>query len=102
MIMYNIRIRARPGRRDDLLALLGDLAAEAEREPGTLLYLFNVVDDDPDLVVTYELFADAEALAAHQASTIMASVMPKFGDLVAEVDAKRGAPAFGKGLPPRA
>jgi quinol monooxygenase YgiN len=99
MIMYNIRLRAHPGRRDDVLAVMRDLAAEAEREPGTLVYLFNTVDDDADAIISYEVFADAGALAIHQASPVLAEAMTKFGDLVASVDAKLGAPAFGKGLP---
>ena len=99
MIMFNIRLRAQPGRRDDLLAILRDLAVEAEREPGTLRYLFNTVDDDPDMVVTYEVFADEDALATHQASSVLAALMERFGGVVADVDAKRGTPVFGKGMP---
>jgi len=98
MIMFNIRLRAKPGRRDDLLDIMRTLAAEAEGEPGTLLYMFNTVDDDPYMVVTYEVFADEDALAAHQASPVLADAMTRFGDAVADVDMKRGTPAFGKGL----
>jgi quinol monooxygenase YgiN len=99
MIMYNIRVRANPGRGAELLSVFETLAAAAEQEPGTLLYVFNNVDDDPDLVVTYEVFADADAIAAHQRSAAVAAALERLGELVAESDALRGAPAFGKGLP---
>lgn len=98
--MFNIRLRAHPGRRDDVLAVMRDLAVEADREPGTLIYLFNTVDDDPDGLLTYEVFADDAALAAHQASPVLEAAMLQFAELVADADVKRGAPAFGKGLTP--
>lgn len=98
--MFNVRLRAKPGRRDDVLTVLRGVADEAEHEAGTLFYLFNTVDDDPDGLVTYEVFADDAALAAHQASPVLEAAMLQFPELVADVDVKRGAPAFGKGLTP--
>lgn len=71
-------MRALPGRRDELLAILRRLVATAEAdEPGTLVYTFHTVDDDPDIVVSYELFTDQDALAVHRDSPAVARAIPE-------------------------
>ena len=97
--MYNIRVTARPGRRDDLLALFHELAVAAVDEPGTLVYTFSTADSDPDLVVTFELFADEAAVEAHKAAAAMQRVRPQLDEVVASLDAKVGRYAFGPGVP---
>ena len=99
MIMYTVRVRAQPGRRDALLEVFRELAGAADAESGTLVYTFHTVDDDPDLIVTFELFRDADALAAHTGAPTVREIGPKVRELVAETAMTRGAPAFGKGLP---
>lgn len=97
--MYNIRLTARPGRRDELLGLFHELAVAAADEPGTLVYTFSTVDAEPDMVVTFELFADAAAVEAHKAAGAVRRVVPQLDGLVAHVDAKVGRYAFGPGVP---
>jgi quinol monooxygenase YgiN len=93
-------MRAHPGRRAELLEVLRELVAAAGAdEPGTLVYVMHEAADDPDLVVSYELFADEAALEAHQASPIVASVMPRLRPLVAEGSFRRLAPVLETGLP---
>ena len=93
-------MRAHPGRRAELLDLLRELVdAAATNEPGTLVYVMHEADDDPDVVVSYELFADEDALEAHKASATVASVMPRLGPLVAEGSFRRINPALATGLP---
>jgi len=93
-------MRAQPGRRADLLALLRELVdAAATDEPGTLVYVMHEADDDPDVVVSYELFADEAALEAHKASPAVAAVMPRLGPLVADGSFRRLNPALAAGLP---
>ena len=93
-------MRAHPGRRAELLDLLRELVdAAATNEPGTLVYVMHEADDDPDVVVSYELFADEDALEAHKASRAVASVMPRLGPLVAEGSFRRINPALATGLP---
>jgi quinol monooxygenase YgiN len=93
-------MRAHPGRRAELLDLLRELVdAAATDEPGTLVYVMHQADDDPDVVVSYELFADEDALEAHKASPVVAAVMPRLGDLVAEGSFRRLNPALATGLP---
>jgi quinol monooxygenase YgiN len=93
-------LRARPGRRAELLDLLRELVdAAATDEPGTLVYVMHEVEDDPDVVVSYELFADEDALEEHKASAVVAAVMPRLGALVADGSFRRLNPALATGLP---
>ena len=93
-------MRAHPGRRGELLELLRELVdAAATEEPGTLVYVMHEAADDPDTVVSYELFADEAALEAHKASPVVTAVMPRLGPLVAEGSFRRLTPALATGLP---
>jgi quinol monooxygenase YgiN len=93
-------MRAHPGKRAELLAVLRELVdAAAADEPGTLVYVMHEAADDPDVVVSYELFADEAALAAHRDSAVVAAVMPRLNALLAEGSFRRLAPTLGTGLP---
>ena len=93
-------MRAHPGRRAELLEVLRDLVdAAAAAEPGTLVYVMHEAADDPDVVVSYELFADEAALAAHRDSAVVAAVMPRLNALVAEGSFRRLDPTLATGLP---
>ena len=93
-------MRAHPGRRAELLELLRELVdAASAGEPGTLVYVMHEAADDPDTVVSYELFADEAALETHKASPVVVGVMPRLGPLVAEGSFRRLTPALATGLP---
>ena len=93
-------MRAHPGRRAELLDVLRDLVdAAAADEPGTLVYVMHEAADDPDVVVSYELFADEAALAAHRDSAVVAAVIPRLNALVAERSFRRLDPTLATGLP---
>jgi len=93
-------MRALPGRRDELLAILRRLVATADAdEPGTLLYAFHTVDDDPDVVVSYELFTDQDAVAVHRDSPTVARAIPELRAVTMPGSVQRLVPAIGKGLP---
>jgi quinol monooxygenase YgiN len=91
-------MRAHAGRRAELLELLRELVDAAAGEPGTLVYVMHEADD-PDVVVSYELFADQAALDAHRESAAVGAVMPRLNALVAEGSFRRLTPAHAKGLP---
>jgi quinol monooxygenase YgiN len=64
MFMLHGRLAARPGRRDELLAILSEGDTD-ERMPGCRLYLVAVDDTDTDGVWVTEVW---ESEAAHAAS----------------------------------
>jgi quinol monooxygenase YgiN len=64
MFMLHGRLAAKPGRRDELLAILADVAHD-QRMPGCRLYLVAVDASDPDGVWVTEVWESADA---HRAS----------------------------------
>jgi quinol monooxygenase YgiN len=66
-------IRIAPGRRADAMPHLEAIVHASRSEPGCVSYAFafDVLDDH--LVRIFEVFRDAEALAAHRASPHMAA-----------------------------
>ena len=100
-ICFVSKMTARPGRRDELLAMLQVLVSAAiAEEPGTQLFVINVPDDDPDVVISYEVFADGAALAAHASAPATTAFVARMFDLLAKPpEPLRGRPVAGKGLP---
>jgi quinol monooxygenase YgiN len=92
-------MRAHSGRRAEVLDILRELVDAAADEPGTLVYAMHEAADDPDTVVSYELFADEAALEAHKASPAVAGAMPRLESLLAEASFRRLTPALETGLP---
>ncbi len=91
------RLRAKPGRRADLLDALDELVSAVERESGTLVYLLHTDDADEDSVWFYELYANAAALEEHRTSDTMRRMKPRFGELLAEpIDIVTGELVDGK------
>jgi quinol monooxygenase YgiN len=92
-------MRARAGRRAELIEILRELVDAAAREPGTLVYAMHEAADDPDTVVSYELFADEAALEAHQLSPAVTGAMPRLEPLLADASFRRLTPTLETGLP---
>ena len=61
-------LRARPGRTDDLAALLDGMLGPSRAEPGNLRYDLWRDRDDPDVFALDELYVDANAVTAHRAT----------------------------------
>ena len=68
MNMIVVRLEVKPDRVDDFLKLVSFNASESRKEPGNLR--FDVVRsiDNPTLFRLYEVYRDAAAVAAHQAT----------------------------------
>jgi quinol monooxygenase YgiN len=99
VIAYMSTMRAQPGHREELLTILGELVATAqEDEPGTLVYTFHTVENDANVVVSYELFADDAALSVHRDSATVARVLPQLRAITLPGSVQRLVPAIGKGL----
>jgi quinol monooxygenase YgiN len=79
-----VRFRARPGRRDELIEALRPMFEEVKKEPGTLLYLMHVSQNEPDAVWFYERYADAAAFEVHRTSATHDAVLAALKPLIAE------------------
>lgn len=59
------------------------------REPGTLVYETHTVDDDPLGRVFYEVYADDDALAAHESTTHTRAFLQGIRALVTDTRVER-------------
>lgn len=77
------KLTARPGRADDLAALLAGLVNRASSEPGTVVYALHGDRAQPEVFWLYELYRDDDALGAHRDGDAVRWVMPQLGDHLA-------------------
>ena len=75
---------AKPGLGGKVVAALEDASLAAAEEPGTLVYAIHVAPDDADTVWMYELYASAEAQAAHSGSAATTRLRAAVADLLEE------------------
>jgi autoinducer 2-degrading protein len=69
MFSLVVQVEVQPDRREEFLAgIAANAEASVRDEPGCLRFDVCSVADDPHRFVLYELYADAEAFAAHKAS----------------------------------
>jgi quinol monooxygenase YgiN len=68
MVSFIVRLKFALEDRADIAETLRQLAEASRKEPGCVSYIPHQVEDDPDTVVIYEQYKDAQALAAHRAS----------------------------------
>jgi quinol monooxygenase YgiN len=93
------RVKAKEGKGEELLAAFRPVLEQAEKEPGTQLYMLHRSKDDPHLFWVCELYADDEAFAAHTTSDAMAGAAPALGEVIAESELIVGEPLSTKGVP---
>ncbi len=68
MICFTVRFRFSPEDRAEIRSILEKLGSASRQEQGCANYIAHAVDSDPDTIVLYEQYRDAEALEAHRAS----------------------------------
>ncbi len=74
-------LKARPGRTDDLLALLNGMLDPSRAEPGNLRYDLWRDREDPDVFALDELYADMDAVTAHRATPHFQRYLAVINDL---------------------
>lgn len=74
-------LTARPGKADDLQALLASMLAPSRAEPGNLRYDLWCDQTDASRFVLDELYADNAAIAAHRATPHFQDYLARIGDL---------------------
>jgi quinol monooxygenase YgiN len=69
-----------PEREEEALELLRTLTAAVEaNEPGVLAYIAHRSQQEPNRIVFFEVYADAEAVAAHGQAPHLAPLRQAFG-----------------------
>lgn len=91
-------VTVKEGLADEYVAAFAALLAQAEKEPGTLLYAVHRSKDDPYVFWTTEVYADDAAFAAHSASEVHAAASAVFTDLIAASEVMIGETLMAKGL----
>ena len=66
MVIVAVKITALAGKRGEILDLSRTLVELTRQEPGNITYGFYSSADDPDGILIYELWADQQALDAHE------------------------------------
>jgi quinol monooxygenase YgiN len=93
-------IKAKPGKGDEVAAALATMFPTVEAEEGTEVYALHRVEGDPDTILFYELYADAESLGAHGGSEAMKAVGAGLRDLAeGRPQIVLATPVQAKGLP---
>ena len=68
MISFTVRMRFRKEDREEIGGMLRDLTRLTREEPGCVSYVPHTVESDPDIVVIYEQYKDADAVEFHRNS----------------------------------
>ncbi len=89
---YTIAVlKAKPGKADALISVLENLADETRQEAGAVEYGFIRDQDEPDVILSYEKWKDAEAEASHWQTPHLKNAMAQFNGIL------DGKPAIYKG-----
>ncbi|MGQ0805569.1 MAG: putative quinol monooxygenase [Actinomycetota bacterium] len=86
------KLTAKPGRRDDLLGVLAPFARASLDEPGTEVFGLHA-GEEPDVVWSYEVFANDDAFVAHRDGDATKAVVTGLADVLA------GPPEIIRGTP---
>ena len=77
------QLRAKPGRREELIALQGEMKSLAfEHEPGVVVYELFQSEDDPDLFQVVATFKDDAAFDTHMSIDFHDRLVPPILDCV--------------------
>jgi len=74
-------LTAKPGKTDDLRALLDGMLKPSRSEPGNLRYDLWQDQTDPSRFILDELYVDDAAVATHRATDHFQAYLARIGDL---------------------
>ena len=78
-----VKLKAQPGRREEVADILGSMFTAVEDEPGTEVYSMHAAVADPDELWFFELYRDADAATDHAQSEAMKAVGSRLAELLA-------------------
>jgi quinol monooxygenase YgiN len=84
------RIKARPGKVNELLSIVSSLVEPTRKEPGCLQYILLQNNEDPTDLTLVEEWRDSKALESHFATKHFKDALKNLPNLVAsEPDIRR-------------
>jgi quinol monooxygenase YgiN len=86
MFAFLTHLRAKPGKRDALIAQNRLMQDATAAEPGVPVYIFHTAENSPDDFYFYDLYSSDEAYQAHCASDAFQTMMGCIGELADIVD----------------
>jgi quinol monooxygenase YgiN len=78
------RLTAKPGKRQELLDVLNELAVATRAEPGNEEFIVHAARDESDVVLGYERFKDGSAIDDHRATDAVRIARERLDDLLVE------------------
>lgn len=97
-----VRFEALPGKREPFLALVEAHArASLAEEPGCRRFDVVLPEEQPDLVLLYEAYADAQAFQAHKSTARLTRFNEQSAPLLRNKEILVGSPSPGS-PPPKA
>ncbi|HPG28376.1 MAG TPA: antibiotic biosynthesis monooxygenase [Myxococcota bacterium] len=82
-------VRAKPGKRAELMAANARMQAETAKEEGVPIYAFHTASDSPDDFWYYDYYETQAAYEAHNASPVFKEVMGQIMQLADIVEVAR-------------
>ncbi len=93
------KLTVKPGKRDEFVSAFKPMFEAVNEEAGTEVYVLSLDESDDDVAWVYELYTDADAMAAHSGSDAMAAMFAAVGPLVAGApELNMVKPTLAKGL----
>jgi len=83
-LMVIAELVAKPGRADALRDIMVPFAVGARKEPGCERYVLLEDRESPGRFLTYEVWTNPAALAAHMVTPEIKAVGPKLADILAQ------------------
>jgi quinol monooxygenase YgiN len=92
MHAFITHMRAKPGKRDEVIALTTVMLEKTRTEEGIPVYVFATDAESPDDFWFYDVYESEEARKAHESSAEFARTMPALMEVAELVSVRKLAP----------
>lgn len=95
-----VKLTAKPGKRDEMVEVLGSVRPLIDAEEGTEWYTIHTDQADENVVWMLEVYADQAAFDAHGSGEALGQLFGSLGGIIgAAPEMYMATPVGGKGLP---
>lgn len=89
MHAFITHMRAKPGKRDDVIRLTSVMLEQTQGEDGVPVYVFSTASDSPDDFWFYDIYESEAAQKAHEATDAFKATMPALMEVADFVSATK-------------